>query len=121
MNHLGNWQVVAALAVLLFNTTNVRAGSISPLPPRPHLVGCSNITQDFARMASGTTPQDYWEGNPNGGSRYITDLLVDPVDTFTVNLVVPNDGGLYGPYVNQTYPYVFLVCYPTSAEQRDSP
>jgi predicted dienelactone hydrolase len=45
----------------------------------------------------------------------VTDLLSDPADTVTVNLVVPNDGGLYGPYVNQTFPHVVLVCYPTIA------
>ena len=30
--------------------------------------------------------------------------------------MVPNDGGLYGNYVNQTFPHVVLVCYPTSVD-----
>ncbi len=48
-------------------------------------------------------------------AHYVTDLLVGPVDTLTANVVIPNDGELYGAYVNQTFPHVLLVCYPTSA------
>jgi len=118
MIHRSSWPFIAAaaLAILATSAVDVHAQAIPPLPPGPNVVGCSNLAQDFSRVAPGTTPQDYWDGNPAGGSpRYITDLLLGPLDTFSVNLVVPNDGGLYGPYVNQTYPYVFLVCYPTSA------
>jgi hypothetical protein len=115
MCHPSKWRFVATLAVLLIGVADVRADPIPPWGPGPNAVGCSNIAQDFSRVASGN-PQDYWEGNPNGNTpRYITDLLADPANTLTVNLAVPNDGGLYGPYVNQTHPYVVLVCYPTSA------
>jgi len=66
-------------------------------------------------MPAADSAQDYWEGKPAGSThRYITDLLADPANTVIVNLSVPNDGGLYGSYANQSFPYVMLVCYPTS-------
>ena len=99
MKHL-----LAALAAFAIFAADARADSIPPFGPGPNAVGCSNVAQD------------YWEGKPAGNThRYITDLLADPANTVTVNLVIPNDGGLYGPYVNQTFPHVVLVCYPTSA------
>ncbi len=114
MMHRCKWQWVATLMVLLLGVADVRADVVPPLQPGPYAVGCSNIAQDFSRVASGN-PQDYWEGNPNGSTpRYITDLLADPANTITVNLAVPNDDELFGPYVNQTFPHVVLVCYPTS-------
>ncbi len=111
-----NWRTVAAVAVLLVGMPDVFAEPVAPFPPGPYAVGCSNVAQDFSRVVAGATPQDYWDGNPTGGmAHYVTDLLTGPVDSLTVNVVVPNDGGLYGSYVNQTYPHVVLVCYPTSA------
>ncbi len=92
------------------------AESVPALPPGPNAVGCSNIAQDFTRVPSGDSAQDYWEGNPAGSTqRYITDLLSEPSNTLTVDLAVPNDGGLYGPYAGRTFPYTMLVCYPTAA------
>jgi len=109
-------QVVAALALLVAVAVTARAESIPPFGPGPNAVGCSNVAQDFTRVPSGDSAQDYWEGNPAGSThRYITELLADPAHTVTVNLAVPNDGGLYGSYANQSFPYVMLVCYPTSA------
>ena len=118
MIHRNKGRFVATLAVLLtsFAVADVRADAIPALPPGPNAVGCSNIAQDFTRVPAGDSVQDFWEGKPKGNTpRYITDLVADPANTLTVNLVVPNDGGLFGQYVNQTFPHVILVCYPTSA------
>ena len=106
---------LAAMAVFAIFAADVRADAIAPFGPGPNPVGCSNVAQDFTRMPAADSAQDYWEGKPAGSThRYITDLLADPANTVIVNLAVPNDGGLYGSYANQSYPYVMLVCYPTS-------
>jgi len=106
---------LAAMAVFAIFAADVRAGAIAPFGPGPNPVGCSNVAQDFTRMPAADSAQDYWEGKPAGSThRYITDLLADPANTVIVNLSVPNDGGLYGSYANQSFPYVMLVCYPTS-------
>jgi uncharacterized membrane protein YedE/YeeE len=105
----------AALAVFTVFAADARADAIPPFGPGPNAVGCSNVAQDFTRVPAGDSAQDYWEGKPAGNThRYITDLLADPGNTVTVNLAVPNDGGLFGSYANQSFPYVMLVCYPTS-------
>ena len=107
--------LLAALAVLAVFAAAVRAETIPPFGPGPNPVGCSNVAQDFTRVPAGDSVQDYWEGKPAGGThRYVTDLLADPANTVTVNLAVPNDGELYGSYALQSFPYVMLVCYPTS-------
>ena len=107
--------VFAALAIFAVIASDARADSIPPLGPGPNPVGCSNVAQEFARVPIGDSAQDYWEGKTAGSRhRYITDLLADPANTVTVNLAIPNDGGLYGQYATQTFPYVVLVCYPTS-------
>jgi len=106
---------LAAMAVFAIFAADVRADAIAPFGPGPNPVGCSNVAQDFTRMPAADSAQDYWEGKPAGSThRYITDLLADPANTVIVNLSVPNDGGLYGSYANQSFPYVMLVCYPTS-------
>jgi len=89
-----------------------------PLPlPGPYPVACSNVAQDFGRLASGEDVQTYWEGVPraNGSSRYITDLLADPANTLSVVVNAPNDGDVYGSFAGRAVPYVVLVCYPTAA------
>ena len=53
---------------------------VSPLPlPGPYAVACSDIAQDFNRVASDEGASDYWQGNPRpqGASRYVTDLLAE--------------------------------------------
>jgi len=108
-------QYLAALAFFAVVAVDACADSIPPLGPGPNPVGCSNVAQDFTRVPAGDSAQDYWEGKPAGNTqRYITDLLADPANTVAVNLAVPNDGGLYGPYAARSFPYVMLVCYPTS-------
>ena len=51
--------------------------------PGPYPVACSNVTQDFTRLAPGEDVQAYWEGvaRADGSPRYITDLLADARDT----------------------------------------
>jgi hypothetical protein len=84
----------AGIALMIFA---VAAGAdslavVDPLPPGPYVVGCSNVEQDFSRVLPGETAKNYWEGVPDGSRpRYVTQLLVDPVDALTVNVNVPDD------------------------------
>jgi predicted dienelactone hydrolase len=108
---------VAALAV----ATCALADSgveVPPLPlPGPYPVACSDIAQDFNRVASGESASDYWEGNPRSqtASRYITDLLAEPASTPAVAVNAPDDSELFGSFAGRTVPYVIVVCYPTTA------
>ena len=91
---------------------------VPPLPiPGPFAVACSNVSQDFSRVAPGGDAKAYWEGTPssNGTPRYVTDLLSDPANTLSVTVTTPNDGNLYGSYVGRNVAYVVLACYPTAA------
>ncbi len=90
-----------------------------PLPlPGPYPVACSNVTQDFTRLAPGEDVQTYWEGVPraDGSQRYVTDLLSDAANTLAVLVNAPNDGDVYGSFAGRAVPYVVLVCYPTAAD-----
>jgi Platelet-activating factor acetylhydrolase, isoform II len=92
---------------------------VPPLPlPGPYPVACSNVAQDFTRIAPGENAQDYWDGNPrsDGSARYITDLLADPVNTLDLTLVTPSNGNLYGSFAGQNAQYVIIACYPTTAD-----
>jgi predicted dienelactone hydrolase len=86
--------------------------------PGPYPVACSNVAQDFTRVATGENAQDYWDGTPrsDGSPRYITDLLADPSNTLELNLSVPANGTLYGSFAGQNFPFVVIVCYPTTAD-----
>ncbi len=86
-----------------------------PLPSAgPYAVGCSNVEQDFTRLKSGESAVDYWEGTPDGSrERYVTQLLVDPVDAIVLNVNVPDDRELYNSHATQQVPYAVMVCYPT--------
>jgi predicted dienelactone hydrolase len=94
------------------------ASILQPLPlPGPYPVGCSNVTQDFSRVAPGEDVHAYWEGAPrdNGSPRMVTDLLSDPANTLDVTVNAPGDGDVYGSYAGRTLRFVVLVCYPTAA------
>ncbi len=84
--------------------------------PGPYPVACSNVSQDFSRVAPGEDVSWYWEGvpRPDGSPRYVTDLLADPADTLTAVVGAPNDGNVYGSFAGQSLPYVVIVCYPTT-------
>ena len=82
----------------------------------PYAVACSNIVQDFSRLAAGEDVTSYWEGLPdNGRPRYVTDLLADPANTLIATVTAPQDSNLYGDFAGQTAKFVVLVCYPTTA------
>jgi dienelactone hydrolase len=83
---------------------------IAPISPGQYAVACSNVEQDFTRIASGSSAEDYWEGN---SGRYVTDLLIDPAHSFVVPVPIPDDSNLFSKYAGATFPYANLICYPT--------
>ena len=86
--------------------------------PGPYKVACSNVAQDFTRLAPGEDVQAYWEGvaRADGSPRYITDLLSDPANTLTASVSAPADSDVYGSFAGKTLPYVVIVCYPTASD-----
>ena len=92
---------------------------VQPLPlPGPHPIACSNLAQDFGRVAAGADAQDYWQGRPatDGSPRYVTDLLVEPSNTLSASVSAPDDAALFGSFAGQPVGFVVLVCYPTTAD-----
>ena len=70
------------------------AVAVPPLAlPGPYTVECSNMEQDFTRLAPGEDVQLYWEGVPraDGTPRKPSDLLIDPADTASVTVNAPGD------------------------------
>jgi predicted dienelactone hydrolase len=115
----GAWMLVALLGTYAALARGDPSVVVPPLPlPGPYPVGCSNVTQDFSRVAPGESAQAYWEGIPrdDGSGRYATDLLADPADTPAVYVTTPDDRNVYGSFAGQTIPFVVLICYPTSAD-----
>ncbi len=92
---------------------------VQPLAlPGPYAVACSNIVQDFSRVAAGEDVASYWEGNPSdsGVPRYATDLLADPENTLIATVTAPNDSNLYGSFAGMNVPFVVIACYPTTGD-----
>jgi predicted dienelactone hydrolase len=86
--------------------------------PGPYAIACSNIAQDFARVApGGEQAEAYWAGKPaaDGTPRYAADLLTDPVNALSVTVNAPNDANLYGSFAGKPVQFVVLACYPTTA------
>ena len=83
--------------------------------PGPYPVACSNVAQDFSRVAPGENAKGYWAGSPSasGTPQYVTDLLADPADTLSVTVTAPNNDNLYGSFAGKQVVFVMLVCYPT--------
>ena len=106
---------LALCAVAHAQSYNDVLGVVPPIAPGAYPVACSNVEQDFSRVAPGSNATDYWEGHGGGGSGYLTDLLVDPAHAFVVGVSLPNDSDLYGGFSNATLAFATLVCYPTSA------
>jgi predicted dienelactone hydrolase len=101
------------------STTPAPTVVVSPLAlPGPNAVACSNIAQDFSRVAPGESAKDYWDGAPSlgGAPQYITDLLTDPANTLSVTVTAPNDSTLYGSFAGKQVLYVLLACYPTAVD-----
>ena len=94
---------------------------VPPLPlPGPNTVACSNVAQDFSRLAPGEDVKDYWEGCPStsgGRARYATDLLADPANTLSrhgdAHRTTRN---LYGSFAGKHDRFVVIACYPTVAD-----
>ncbi|MBL0143020.1 MAG: hypothetical protein IPP91_13180 [Betaproteobacteria bacterium] len=92
---------------------------VQPLPvPGPYAVACSNVAQDFSRLAAGEDVTGYWEGLPSAGGapRYAIDLLADPANALSVTVTAPNESGLYGSFAGRPVGFVVLACYPTAAD-----
>ncbi len=90
---------------------------VQPWPlPGPFAVACSNVVQDFSRLAPGEDATSYWEGAPSGGGtpRYATDLLADPGNTLIATVTAPQDSNLYGSFAGDNVAFVVLACYPTT-------
>ena len=69
---------------------------VAPLAPGAYPVGCSNVEQDFSRIQSGETAQQYWEGYPSGNQeRYIAQLLADPGNVLRAGITIPDDRELF--------------------------
>ena len=90
---------------------------VPPLPiAGPYPVGCTNVEQDFSRVADGETAQMYWRGVASDGKlRYVDALLVAPASALASTFVAPSDPDLYDRWAGQPVSYVFLACYPTTA------
>jgi hypothetical protein len=87
---------------------------VPPIGPGSFPVACSNVEQDFSRVAPGASVESYWEGfAPNGGD--VTSLLVDPANAFVVDVTLPGDDELFGDFAGDTLRFAAIVCYPTSA------
>jgi hypothetical protein len=105
------WVVASLLSVAAQAQPTVE---VPPIGPGPYTVACSNVEQDFSRVAAGAIAKDYWEGVRAGNSsRYVTDLLIDPAHAFVIQLPIPNDSTLFGSYTGSTYAHANLICYPT--------
>ena len=91
---------------------------VAPLSlPGPNAVACSNVAQDFSRVAPSEDARAYWDGSPSAGGapQYVTDLLTDPADALSVTVTAPNDSNLYGAFAGKQASFVLLACYPTVA------
>jgi dienelactone hydrolase len=114
------FRLAAVLALALTLAAGVHAqtadafGDVLPVGPGSYPVACSNVEQDFSRVAPGANAANYWEGSAPGGA-YVTDLLIDPAHAFVVNVTLPGDGELFGDFANRSLLFAALVCYPTSA------
>jgi predicted dienelactone hydrolase len=119
MNAIARRFVALAGALVILGPVHARSlddviGIVQPVAPGAYPVGCSNVEQDFSRIASGSDATAYWEGRGGDGSGYVTDLLVDPAHAFVVGVTLPDDGELYGDFRNRTLAFGTLVCYPTT-------
>ena len=112
------WSVAGFVIAALVAVT-VRAQTVVPPLPLtgPYPVGCTNIEQDLSRVPVGDTADMYWRGVTNGEkTRYVDTLLASPADVLKSTFAAPNDVDLYDRWAGTPGTYVFLACYPTTAE-----
>jgi predicted dienelactone hydrolase len=117
----------ARLSLLLAAATGMSAfgwnhlDTVSPRQPGRFAVACSNIAQDAARVATGASPSDYWEGRPvNGVDHYITEILANPQAVVRVDARVPDDRSIYPGHAGDLVPFVVIVCHPTPRSNTDA-
>jgi len=91
---------------------------LQPVPTSgPYPVACTNVEQDLTRVSSGETADMYWRGASSGGKeRYVDALLVSPTNALKATITPPNDGDLYDRWAGTPVSYVYLACYPTTAD-----
>jgi predicted dienelactone hydrolase len=109
---------LAVLAFALLPQRQALAVEVPPLPlPGPYAVECSNLAQDFSRIAPGEDAPSYWEGVPraDGSQRRPADLLADPANTPMVTVNVPDNHDVFGSSAGRTLSYVIVICHPTSS------
>lgn len=117
----GSRFVVLALAGL--SLAAHASGGIIPSVSGKYPVGCSNVEQDFSRIAAGAAASDYWEGNPLAdGSHYVTELFVSPANALTYPVRVPtaSENDVFGKQGGNQLPYAAIACYPTTASNTRS-
>src|SRR5262245_21052096 len=111
-----------AASATMMHAPAYAADSLAVVPPiarpGPYPVACSNVAQDFSRVGSLETTNEYWRGLPraDGSPRYATDLLSEPEGAITYSYTAPGDAELFGRYAGRTITDLALVCYPTTAE-----
>ena len=124
MNRLVTHPAATFLIALLIAVPSVAVAGdslavVAPIPrPGPYPVACSNVAQDFSRLAALEMASEYWRGLPrgDGSPRYVTDLLSEPEGSLPYAYTAPSDSELFGRYAGRAITDVALVCYPTTAE-----
>ena len=117
MNRTLQQPLLAAIALIAGAAQGADSFAVPPLPlPGPYAIECSNVAQDFNRLAPGEDVQLYWEGVPraDGTPRNTTDLLSDLANTLSVTVNAPSNLGVYGSFAGRAIPYVVVICHPTT-------
>jgi len=114
-------RVLAAMFVHAAAALSIAAYAQNVVPPLPvngsHAVACTNVEQDFSRVPNGDTAEMYWRGLSGGGKeRYVDALLVSPASALTSTVTAPGDEDLFDRWAGQPVRYVFIACYPTTAQ-----
>ncbi len=119
ISHRFERMITACLTTGLLALGAAQASSgIIPSVNGKYPVGCSNVEQDFKRVAAGAAPSDYWEGTPlSDGSHYVTELLVSPANALTYNVAVPkvSEIDVFEKQGGKQLPHAAIACYPTTA------
>lgn len=114
---------VVLLALAGLSLVAHASSGIIPSVSGKYPVGCSNVEQDFSRIAAGAAASDYWEGNPLAdGSHYVTELLVSPANVLTYPVRVPTvaENDVFGKQGGKQLQYAAITCYPTTASNTRS-
>ena len=116
--------LLAACAAIALPAESQPTAVVPPLAlPGPSPVACSNVSQDFSRLAAGEDVQTYSESAPraDGSMRYVTSLLSDAANTLAVQVAVPSDGDIYGSFAGNSVPVVLAGLLPDDAPATRAP